>query len=174
MLNEKGQFRNPSCMAISAHQGPTSRRATPSSLSLSPPNGAHPLDPFFLLPAATPSPGARAAPRAPPRPLVFPCTQNRRHLLLIPPQFLPIMETTIDGHQWRGDDRPLLPSAPLPLPPYKTDRAPAPLPPMPELSPPPRALFLARARRAQTRWSSPPRARASPDLAAVRCVAVTG
>jgi hypothetical protein len=84
------------------------------------------------------------------------------------------METTIDGHQWRGDDRPFLPSAPLPLPPYKTDRAPAPLPPMPELSPPPRALFLARARRAQTRRSSPPRARTSPDLAAVRCVAVTG
>jgi hypothetical protein len=120
-------------MAVSAHQGPSSRRATPSSLPLSLQEGAHPSGPFFRHPAAQP-PSAHAAPHAPPRPartptlalartspclLGFPCTRNRCHLLLLPPHFLPIMETTIDGHQWRGDDRLFLPSAPLPLPPYK-------------------------------------------------------
>jgi hypothetical protein len=99
------------------------------SLSLSyrwgPPAGA-----FFLLSIVPPPPCARlrgasrtAAPARTPTPrpwanrpvtLGFPCIRNHRHLLLLPPHFLPIMETTIDGHQWRGDDRPFsLPRRPF-------------------------------------------------------------
>jgi hypothetical protein len=116
---------------------------------------------FVLLPIAPPPPGAHAAPRAPrlpartltrapartsQRPLGFPCTQNRRHLLLLPPHFRPIMEITINGHQWRGDDQWFLPSAPLPLPPYKNRSRPCSSPfPARALSLPPRVLFLARA-----------------------------
>jgi hypothetical protein len=55
------------------------------------------------------------------------------------------METTIDGHQWRGDDQSFLPSAPLPLPPYKSRSSPCSSPsPTRALSLPPCALYLAR------------------------------
>jgi hypothetical protein len=123
---KKDKFRNPSRRPKLAQPAHPPRPLHSPSHSLygawGPPVGA-----FFLLSTAPPRPpGTR--PRAPsrtgPRPLGFPCTRNRRHLHLLPPHFLPIMETTIDDHQCRGDGRPFFPSAPLPLPPYKSRSSP--------------------------------------------------
>jgi hypothetical protein len=103
-----------------------------------------PTGTLFLLSTAPPPPCVRsrrvsrtAAPtrtptRAPGRtgscPLGFPCTRNRRHLLLIPPHFLPIMETTIDGHQWHGDDQSFsLPRCPFHSPSLSISRPTEPL-----------------------------------------------